>query len=454
MENKKGLVYVIPPVPKMVQSEGVFAGFADSAGHANQENKGIKTISPVIPKDVYDNLPKTLKESTDQFKTDREKDVFLTGAITILSGCFPSIYGFYDGDKVFNPLFSFIVAPAASGKGVLNYSKKLGNAIHNEIKNDKGAVRDSGTRQKMLFIPGNCSSAAMLQQLQASSGVGIICETEADTLNSSLKQDWGNYSDCFRKAFHHESISSLRKTETEYIEIENPKIAIALSGTQSQVTGLIPAVENGLFSRFIFYTFDDYQEFRNPFDAEQNDLGEHFDQKSKEILNISEFIKNNPSEFKLTPEQQKIFHDKFKSQQKKICSEYSNEANSVVMRMGLITFRLAMVLSVLRKFEDTNTESELICSDLDFETSLKLSDAYFKHNLQMLEKLPKNSTNNNAKMNELLQNMTSSKEMRRGEIVEIGKRLGIGTRTIDEYLRKAESKGLLKRLSQGKYMKI
>ena len=35
-------------------------------------------------------------------------------------------------------------------------------------------------------------------------------EAEGDTLSQTLKSDYGNYSDVFRKAYHHETVSQCR----------------------------------------------------------------------------------------------------------------------------------------------------------------------------------------------------------------------------------------------------
>jgi hypothetical protein len=452
----KNCMYVVPAVPIVTVQSHVLedsAGLAEMAGHPKLKIEEVTTDSPLIPQTVYDNLPNILKECSDQFGNNREKDVFLTGAITILSGCLLSISGLYNGDKVFSPAYSFIVAPAGSGKGVLKYAKKLGNAIHEQVFKNNGAVLTGDSVPKLLFIPGNCSSAAMLSQLKATNGIGIICETEADTINNSLKQDWGNYSDSFRKGFHHETISSVRKTENEYIEIQNPRIAVALSGTPAQVRGLIPSAEDGLFSRFIFYSYEEYQEFRNPFPVDENNLGDYFDLKSKEVLKISEFINDYPCHFKLSEKQKQEFAKYFKERQKVICSEHSDEASSIIMRMGLITFRIAMVLSAVRKEEDNDQSNENVCNDVDFETAMLLSDTYLKHSIQMFGKLPKTCNINNSKMNELLENMMDSKEMTRAEIGAIGKRIGIPDRTVTDYLKKAVESGIITKLRHGKYMK-
>ena len=62
-------------------------------------------------------------------------------------------------------------------------------------------------------------------------GKGLIFETEGDTIAGAFKSDYSNYSDGFRKAFHHETISYCRRTDREYVDIEFPCLSAMLSGT-------------------------------------------------------------------------------------------------------------------------------------------------------------------------------------------------------------------------------
>ena len=72
---------------------------------------------------------------------------------------------------------------------------------------------------KLFFIPANSSSAMVIKHLLESGGMGVICETEADTLGNILKNDWSNYSDLLRKVFHFEPISYSRKSNDEYLSL-------------------------------------------------------------------------------------------------------------------------------------------------------------------------------------------------------------------------------------------
>ncbi len=278
-----------------------FAKFANTAKMQSAEKQPsqpdddpledyLKT-TPTIPDEVYEALPHILKEGARAFTDKRKRDVFFTGAISIISGCLPKVTGIYFNERVYPHLYTFIIAPAASGKGVLKNAKRLGDKYHQKIllqsrdaqkiyeselaeykrlefKKNKGEPAPEKPQPppfKIVFIPADCSQARMVEHLQANDGQGIICETEADTMSGAKKQDWGDYSPILRSAFHHEKISISRKTGNEYVEINEPRLAVALSGTPAQAPRLISSAEDGLFSRFLFYAFKNNIEWQDPF---------------------------------------------------------------------------------------------------------------------------------------------------------------------------------------------
>jgi hypothetical protein len=97
------------------------------------EEEDVLKSTPLIPQSVYDNLPPILFESCQQFKQPRDRDTFLTGALAIISGCLPNVHGQYSGSVVYPSLFSFILAPAASGKGSLKFAKNLADTYHDSV---------------------------------------------------------------------------------------------------------------------------------------------------------------------------------------------------------------------------------------------------------------------------------------------------------------------------------
>jgi hypothetical protein len=107
-----------------------------------------KIISPFIPDQIYDILPPTLKEACNVFK-GRERDVFFTSALSVISGGLHNVSGLYANDKVFPNLFSMIIAPPASGKGVMKYSRQLGDCYHDFLLNQS---REDLNRSLKCFL--------------------------------------------------------------------------------------------------------------------------------------------------------------------------------------------------------------------------------------------------------------------------------------------------------------
>ena len=67
----------------------------------------------------------------------------------------------------------------------------------------------------------------------------------------------------------------------------------------------------------------------------------------------------------------------------------SEDASSTVKRLALIVFRIAMVLSAIRKFEDGVADTDITCEDTDFQTAFALAEVYKQHAMLMFAALPK-----------------------------------------------------------------
>ena len=106
---------------------------------------------------------------------------------------------------------------------------------------------------KMFLIAGNNSGTGVLENLIEADGIGLICETEADTVSTAIGTEHGHWSDTLRKCHDHERLAFNRRTNREYRECPASYLSVLLSGTPAQVRPLIPSAENGLFSRQLFY---------------------------------------------------------------------------------------------------------------------------------------------------------------------------------------------------------
>ncbi|MCL3781167.1 DUF3987 domain-containing protein [Prolixibacteraceae bacterium JC049] len=442
----------------------------DSVSKSNDEIPALSSVevifnTPQIPSEIYNQLPEILKESIDLFEDPIEKDVFLIGAITVISACLPNIEGIYFDEPVSAHLYSFITAPAGSGKGKLKWAKYFGIRIHKSIveqsireheayekameeynslnKNQRqGVEKPKEPKRLMFFIPANSSSSAFIQALADNGFKGIIFETEADTLAGTLKQDWGNFSDVLRKAFHHESTNMFRRKDNEHIEVEDPHLAIALSGTPKQVHNMMPDTENGLFSRFLYYAFEDYSDFKNPFLSHRKvNYTEFFDQKGHQIKELHQILKSelNPVRFEFTPEQAEIFTNEFRILCNRNRTLLGNDFQANSRRLGLITFRIAMVLSALRILEEGAISSPLLCNEVDFQTAIQIAFTLEKHAIAVFQNLP----NNNLKGVKLKFYNALPANFNRQGYLSVAKEFEIKEKTAEKYIGQFKESGLL-----------
>jgi hypothetical protein len=432
----------------------------------------------VFGKEVYESLPEFLKECLEQFKTEREKDVFLSGALGVLSGCIPNVAGYYAGQKVRPNLFILVTAPPSAGKGTLTWAKYLGENIHQFLrlssrqsqskykadlavynqqrKNNPSADKPEPPTLKMHFISANVSASAIIQTLEDNDCKGILYSSEADTLTGALSHDWGNFSDMLRKAFHHETVDLLRKTNREYSEIIEPQLSIVLSGTPGQVRALFKDAENGLVSRFVFYAFNLIPEWKNVFEKNANNgIGSFFRTQGARIFNLYYSLKNLNAEieFIYTDEQSDKFHHVFTQWHQEFYELHGEESLGSARRLGVIQFRIAMILSILRHFETGEISMKWVCRDEDFKTALKITETLRKHAIAVFSMLPRQAgkkiSGNKQKFYEVL-----PVQFKYQEAVVVGRSCGIKVDAVQKYLRILTENSLLERSSHGNYIKL
>lgn len=428
--------------------------------------------SPFIPDEVYEKLPEILKKASSVFK-DRERDVFLTSALSVISGGLHNIIGYYDNETVHPNLFSFVVAPPASGKGSMKYAKQLGECYHDnllhksqialkEYKKEKSIydkklkkakleeienlIEPQLPKLKVFFIPGDTSSSMLIKHLEDNDGIGCICETEADTVTIALSKEWGGYSDILRKGFHSEPITKSRRKDFEYSEIKEPKFSFVITGTPNQMNGLITSIQDGLFSRFLFYCYHSEPKWRKTYTAEITNNKKDFFENFSALL-CDKFSDESKQYFRMTEKQGRELDSRFSNALDTYKLTYNESVSGIIYRLGLMSFKIAMVLTALR-----SDETELLCSDEDFETAMTLVEkVYIPHSLNMLKKLDKSAPPSTAIEQKLLDWMPKEETFKRSEILEEAINLGVSDRTLTNILSKFLQQKKIEKIKNGLY---
>jgi hypothetical protein len=419
----------------------------------------------LIRSQIYSKLPKELQLLTEDFK-GREKDIVLLSTLGVLSNCLPNIWGYYDGDVVYPQLYIMIIAPAASGKGVMNYSRVLIEPIHDKIFNDskneyllcndgnKGKKKDKEICPEVMvkILPANISTSEMYAYMGSSKHGLLIMESEADTMSNMLNNDWSNYSDVLRKAFHHEPLSISRKMEKIFEDIKEPKLAIIISGTPDQLQPLIKSKENGLFSRFVIYNFDEINDFKDVFAEGNRDKKVPFKEFGNKVFDIYGILRSieNPIEFTFTEAQKKKFLKLIRPIRKDIIENHSEGFISNLHRHGIILFRIAMILSALRIFEDLPNKEKIVCTNTDFMLASFLMQKLLRHSQFTYDSIDNGGLSmQDQELLDCLNKTFTSKNA-----YDVGSRMQIPKRTMVSKLEQWQKKKIIKRVKKGNYIKL
>ena len=441
---------------------------------------------PLLDPSVYTNLPCILRKAVATMHIRQEKDLVLIGSIVTLSSVLLPFRTIFHGRTIFPNMFLFVPGPAGSGKGRLDFCYRLVRPIHNdkrelwqlqqeEYKQELDRYRALSKKEKanttspvkppitLLRVPANCSATSFAEAM-ADNGNMLMFETEGDTVVNTFKSDYGNYSDNFRKAFAHEEFGYLRRgNDSEEKEVQNPRLSVVLSGTPEQVKSLIPNAENGLLSRFIFYTLSATDEWLDGFSGydTENPLEKVFDDLGAEVERYYQYLKNIPEVwFSLSFVQQQKFNDYFAEEKQRMKELNGDLYNASTHRLSWALLRISMILSALRCMDTGKVPEKVECTDADFDTALSIIKTISQHNDYIFNVLNEGVTEEvkvsetyssaaRATLLSILPDQFTSKDMK-AAAVKISKSL----RTVERQVRRAIQKGQVKELGKGSYQKI
>lgn len=319
--------------------------------------------------------PKILLLIMNYATSPTQRDVMLLGALTAIGASMERYVRCPYAGKLQSPcLQSFIVAPSASGKGILSLIRLLVEPIHDEIrqqvaaevkayKKEKAAYDVMGKerskveapqmpKNRMFLISGNNTGTGILQNIMDANGTGLICETEADTISAAIGSEYGHWSDTLRKAFDHDRLSYNRRTDQEYREVKKSYLSVLLSGTPAQVKPLIPSTENGLFSRQLFYYMHGIWAWINQFESGEADLEAIFTDIGLEWKKQLDLMKTHGVHtLRLTDEQKQEFNALFSDLFFRSGLANDNEMSSSIARLAVNTCRIMAEVAMIRALE-------------------------------------------------------------------------------------------------------
>jgi len=303
-------------------------------------------------------LPEPLQKMLSQAATPAERDMLLMATLTAASACLPNLYFRYGmtGKKYYANLQCFILAAAASGKGIANQALEMMHPVE--------AIYPT-------LIPGDSTFPAFFKRLYENGGHGYVHESEGSVITDIWKSQAATYNSILRKAAEHEQISHNRVKEMQVIPC--PQLSVLLTGTFSQYHHLVPSIENGYFSRLLPLIVRDTQ----PFDSRYVEAAAPAEPVSRQVgqqlARLCEQLYCNPEqEWSLTKDQKRRLAEHLSTEYKALIGMLGENFHSAVVRMAVQIERIALILSALRG----NME---VCSDVDYQTAEMIGNKLILH---------------------------------------------------------------------------
>lgn len=424
-----------------------------------QESSSTLLLTPDIP---VGQLPPFLQKAISVVDSPSQKDMLLLSVLTAVSAVLPHIRLLYGKPALnyYTNLMTLIIAPAASGKGVMNNALKLIQPIEDQLSMFGRTVQ----------IPTNSSTGAFMDQLEANDNAGFIFDTEIDELSKTWKQNFSNYSTILRKAAQHESHRMTRKLvpyEQISTSVKEPHLSVLLSGTPNQLKPLLGTGEDGLASRFIPYFLGESPAFDMGVyvsDERENETLQNpvYEQLADELFARWKWLFKQDRDcfWKVSKEQWDELGSYF-AEHHALSEFFSvNEAGyrAMVNRMSANFQRIGAILAALRLDITKPFPERIDCCDDDFQTLLSLADKLIYHGGQLVDEL---NTTKNAPMgklpkpskSEMLFDMLPS-SFTYSYAMQIGKTLGFSEPSTYRYLNNLQQNGLVELVGRNNYQKL
>ncbi len=433
--------------------------------------------TPYIDENIFSKLPNLLQDMLKYIPAGRSKDIFLTSELCVLSSIFHTATFDYWYEPMRVNLNSLIVADAASCKSIskqaINTLKEIQNELNiinaaeisdwdaRKTKNPK--LKEPKPRKKFFVIPVNVSEAQLYSILELNDGVGLMFETEAAEILKSFGKEWGDYKTILLKNFQNEPLRSSRMSYDILIEL--PKIGVVLTGTKKVLFEIIPSSEDGFFSRFIYYMFNEKTTYENPIKG-KNNITNVFSTKYAEITKkIYFFFKESSPTITFSDEISDYITDFFKKIEIRLKTIHTSDIDSVIKRYSIMCYKILSILTLIRYYEKQDFTNSLFDIDIkcdlfidsninDAEITLSLIDTYIKHTeLVFVNLAKKDNIVIKGNKSEIIYNyiLNSGGVLNMKEINEKAKELDISNVLVLKMLKKLISDNKIIKIKRGIY---
>ena len=382
-------------------------------------------------------LPESIQQMIGLAATPEERDIILMATLTAASACAPNLYFTYGptGKKYYANLQCFILAAAASGKGIANQALEMVRVLD---------------EQYPMLIAGDSTLAAFYKALEEQNGCGYMHESEGSVITDIWKNAAANYNTALRKAAEHEPISRNRVKGAS--EIKNPRLSMLLTGTFGQYKALVPSVENGYFSRLLTVVIPGANGFDKRYVSSKGTQSAVPMVVGQRLLRTYAALKEGGErEWSLTDAQKERLGEHLETEYGTLIGLLGDNFHSAVIRMAVQVERIAMILSAMR-----GNFSE--CTDDDYETAEFIGNKLLLHMASAYRMIDGDAQDVVPEIKPIDQRRVLFDQLKteyaHKELVAEAKAQGISARTAFRWNEKWLCEGLITKAEYGVYRKV
>lgn len=390
----------------------------------NLEN--LQAIEVGIKDEIFDSCPQVIKNLIDQFNYRPDKETILVSYLAFISGILPNYHTNIKGRFFESNLFLYLVSPFGQGKGSVVYSKQTFEKIQTKLELENDQIRKEfkvkmakynaekeeakssknfdrlaeletdfpeDPKYRKLFFSLNNSESNLLKGMNSNGERALFFSSEGDSVTDSMSKEYNQIRSLLNASFHHEPYSFERLSGEK--TLKSPKVSLIITSTIDQFFRLIKDPTDGLFSRFLIFEVKPNPEFENVWMADSKNINFEIGKVSDFNLSLFEFLEScdgAPIEFRFTKKQSERLTEIFQ-REKNNANETDPKMVGLIHRAGFILTRIAMIFSIIKRFENRSLTKGCIveCDESIFNLSLNIMYVFSFYTFKYYDILPKKS---------------------------------------------------------------
>ncbi|MCH8557572.1 MAG: DUF3987 domain-containing protein [Balneolia bacterium] len=447
-----GRVKLLPQV-LLMNYKAVQDEINDLRSEFNLSAESLQYISntPLIPDEVYQNLPELFKNCCDSILKPRDRDAFFLHSLPILAHHVNNV-SIEHADGLLNPSMKlFLVSQDGSLSFYGRKSREILKVLERQI------LEGNASLKKPSFSEIK-SPETVAKYIEANGGKILIVEKGRSNFKANSFFGTQIYGELIEHSFNLKPVR-LSKATDEYI-VATPLVCASLNGRLEDLGAAIAKFGYGHAYNYLIYLHDEQGSWKSTRPSQESrQLSENIRYLSAEMYQLHRLTskRNNSVEVTLNESQWELIDDTFKEKSDLINDlGLSTSMGLMVRNASVYTLKLVSLFRGMRfsgRNDDLLKQSTLGAGNEDVTAALWVVDTLLKHAVRVYQNIP------------VMQNEDSRGDRYQryynllpilfdtAEALDIASNLSIPQRTANRYLNNYFEQKQLRKLKKGVYYK-